>query len=245
MSVPRETLMALVDGELSPAEESRVMAQVAKDPALAAYVEEQKKLRAKLRDEFDPVLGHVVPAKLEEMILSAPRKPQRARRGWLEGLLPRPGHWAPWVAGGAMAAGTALGLLLAPAFDAAPIGSEGGRLIARGELARALSDQLASEQDPAAPPATRIAMTFRSRDGNLCRTFMSESGDNDFAGIACRDGDDWRIALLTPATAPPPGTFQQAGVAMPPILRDGAEAMRAGDPLDAAAERDARDAEWE
>ena len=60
MTISRETLMALVDGELGAADEARARAQVAKDPALAAYVAEQEKLRAQLRDEFASVLGDPV-----------------------------------------------------------------------------------------------------------------------------------------------------------------------------------------
>jgi hypothetical protein len=236
--------MALIDGELSAAEEARIMAQIAGDAKLVAYVEEQKNLRGKLREEFASVLSDPLPARLEDAVLRTPMKP--ARRGGFDwaSLFPSRRLWAPWVAAGAMAAGTALGFLLAPAFDAAPIGSRDGTLIARGELARALNSRLASEEDPTAPPQTRVALTFRSRDGNLCRSFISESGDDDFAGIACRDGEDWRIALLAPADAPAPGNFQQAGAAMPPIVRDGTQAMLQGAPFDAEQERAARDSDW-
>jgi hypothetical protein len=235
--------MALIDGELTGAEEARVMAQVAADPALAAYVAEQKQLHARLREEFSDVLSAPLPARLEQAVLRTPMKRQSEKVSSLRALLPRSSGWAPWLAGGAMAAGTVLGLLLAPALDPAPIGSADDRLIARGALARALTTQLASEPNAVGSP-TQIGMTFRDRDGHVCRTFLSESGDNDFAGIACRDGEDWRIALLAPATAPAPGSFQPASAAMPPIMRESIEAMIEGMALNADEERNARDSGW-
>jgi hypothetical protein len=196
----------------------------------------------RLREEYADVLGQPLPARLEDAVLRTPMKRHKEKAAGFRALLPRGSGWAPWFAGGAMAAGTVLGLLLAPALNPAPIGSANDRLIARGALARALTTQLASEQSEASP--TQIGMTFRDRDGSLCRTFLSESGVNDFAGIACRDGEDWRIALLAPANAPAPGTFQPASAAMPPIMRESLEAMIDGAPLDADAERSARDSGW-
>jgi hypothetical protein len=235
-------MMALVDGELTPAEEARLLAQIAKDPALGAYVEEQKKLRADLHAEFSGVLAEALPSRLEHAVLRTPMNRAEPARSREFSLFPKGRGWAPWLAGSAMTAGVALGFLLAPAFNPAPIGSENGTLIARGALAEVLTAQLAGEQENAAP--TRIGMSFRSNDGALCRTFITESGENDFAGIACREAEDWRLALLAPANAPPPGTFQQAGVQMPPILRESAMAMMSGMPLDAEEERSARESGW-
>ena len=68
MTLTRETLMAFVDGELAPEEERRVAAEVAKDPSLSAYVEQQKELAAKLRTAFAPVLEAPIPARIERAV---------------------------------------------------------------------------------------------------------------------------------------------------------------------------------
>jgi anti-sigma factor RsiW len=49
MTVSPETLLAFIDGELSPEEARRVAAEVANDPALAAHTEKHRALKARLQ----------------------------------------------------------------------------------------------------------------------------------------------------------------------------------------------------
>ena len=248
MTVSREAVLAFIDGELPADEEMRVAAEIAGDPELAAYVERQKALKARLQSDFSAVLSEPVPARFESMILDDAARAQRlrtplfsrragGRRGGLAGL--RPFAWIPAIAA---AAGFAIGLIMAPQIGGIPIGVADGTLVARGALARALSTQLASEQDTAA--ATRIGVTFRDDGGATCRSFISADGEDGFAGIACREGADWRIAALTPVEAPNPALFQPAAAQLPPILLQSLNAMMNGLPFDADEERAARDGGW-
>ncbi|MEO6217393.1 MAG: hypothetical protein ABIO86_15290 [Sphingomonas sp.] len=62
-------------------------------------------------------------------------------------------------------------------------------------------------------------------------------------GIACRDRDQW-VLRETRSPLHSNGTdYRQAGSADAPLMAS-AQAMMKGDPLDAAAERRARDAGW-
>ncbi|MFN3843995.1 MAG: zf-HC2 domain-containing protein, partial [Rehaibacterium terrae] len=61
MRISDERLMAYVDGELDAAQAAQVEAAIAADPALAAAVARQRRLRERLRAAFDPVLDQPVP----------------------------------------------------------------------------------------------------------------------------------------------------------------------------------------
>lgn len=71
MSVTREELTALADGELSGEEAARVEAAVAADPALAQRLEAERALRAALRGHLEPVAHEPVPDALIDLIARA------------------------------------------------------------------------------------------------------------------------------------------------------------------------------
>jgi negative regulator of sigma E activity len=252
MTVVRETLMAFVDGELSPDEERRVAAEMAKDPALGAYVEQQQALAAKLRSAFAPVLEEPIPARIEQAVretdipsdtpASSPLA-ARLQRLWREQARLIGNLWLP---AGVMAAGVALGVVLAGSFGTGTeMQTKGGALIAQGELARVLTLELASEQSGDTRSATRLGVSFRSGDGAFCRSFQTASGARGtVAGIACLKAGDWQIVALADAAPRDPGGFATAGGDMPTIVRSALDTMISGDPLDAEQERAARNRGW-
>ena len=243
MAISREQLMAFIDGELSAEEERRTAAEVAGDPALSAYVEEQRAVKARLAHDFASILTAPVPDRLERLILdAAPSKapPQPALMQRIFNFV-RP---APvWISAAALAAGVVIGIgisgLLSPA---AMLQNRNGELIASGDLARLLSTQLAADQNAAAP--ARVGLSFVDKAGEFCRSFQTAAGgQNAIAGIACRSGDSWNV-VATAAAQPAAGTFRQAAASLPDSLRNAITGMIAGQPLNAAAERDARARNW-
>jgi hypothetical protein len=111
-------------------------------------------------------------------------------------------------------------------------------------LDKALSNQLASEQ-PAQSPV-QIGVSFRSKDGNYCRTFQLREHTN-LAGLACRDQDKWKLEALAQGEASPPGAhpeFRPAGSALPPSIAQAVDQAIDGEPLDAAAEAHAKTNQW-
>jgi len=245
MTVTRETLMAFVDGQLAPAEERRVAAEVAKDPVLSAYVEQQKKLAAQLGSAFAPVLEAPIPERIERAVRETPipsASPSLLDRwcNWSRQLLRTRQGWIPATV---MAAGIALGILLDGSFSAgSDFRTKDGALVAQGALAQVLTLELASEQ----ASGTRIGVSFRNGDGLYCRSFETEGGARGaVAGIACLKDRDWQIAALTRATARAEGEFATAGGDMPAVIRNALNAMISGDPLDAVEERTARDRGWQ
>lgn len=223
-----EKLMAYADGELSGAERDAVEAAIARDPALAAQVEAQRALKARLARAFAPIAAEPPPQRLVDAVRA---KPQAE----IVDLSARRKARAVVAQFAALAACFAAGLFVGVAAlrGSGPIGVERGALIARGELAEALTIQLASEAR--ADADIRIGLTFAAQDGALCRTFSSAAAE----GIACRDGETWRLDLLAA-----PARQGEYRMASSPLVLEAVSARIKGEPLDAAGERAARDAGW-
>ncbi|MNQ11803.1 hypothetical protein D3C85_246960 [compost metagenome] len=117
-------------------------------------------------------------------------------------------------------------------------------MAAGGVLARALSQQLASAPGQGQPVS--IGITFRSADGQFCRSFTLHDGASQasaLAGLACKApeaGGPWIIPVLveTQPETTAAATYRMAGSAAPAILQ-AIDARIAGQPLDADAERQA------
>jgi len=234
-----ETLMAYVDGELDAARRAEIAAALARDPGLARRIESQRVLRARVSDAFAPVLEQPVPEAL--------RAAAAGRRGTVVQFPARAARasgarWGAreWLA---MAASVVLGVAISwrmftPAESNLMAASDGA-LVARGALATALDQQLASEQRR--DGAVLIGLTFKSRDGGYCRNFTVRASRT--AGLACRVASEWQIPL-TATSAIPAGGAQQASGAIPPAILAAIEARIAGEPLDAAGEQSARGSGW-
>jgi hypothetical protein len=140
-----------------------------------------------------------------------------------------------------MAACLLVGVLAGRALypDQGPLATRGGALVARGGLEKALTTQLASQGGG----VIKVGLTFKDHDGAWCRTF--ESAPDRLAGLACRADGRWvarTTSVWTPAAAGP--EYRTAGSDTPPAVLAAVDAAIAGAPLDAAAERSARDGGW-
>jgi hypothetical protein len=116
-----------------------------------------------------------------------------------------------------------------------------GRQFAAGDLSHALDQALASEPDPAA--SIVIGLSFRSRDGQVCRTFVDRAGP-DVAGLACHEAGGWALPALGPATPAGGGELRQAASDLPPAIQAAVDTRIRGDAFDAQQERAARANGW-
>ncbi|HSV70907.1 MAG TPA: hypothetical protein VLI72_12410 [Methylibium sp.] len=235
-----ERIAAYVDGELDAPARAALAAACAADAALAARVEREQALRRRLTAAFEAELDEPLPQRLldalrvptaaEVVDLAAARERRRPRWAWPE-----------W---GAMAACLAIGLfigraLLAPATES--FERVDGRLLARGVLAEALTQQLASEARPGA--AVALPVSFAATDGRYCRSFVMSR--EALAGLACRGGGGWELELLAAAAAAGPADgVRPAGSGLPAAVLRAVDERIAGEPLGAAAEREARGRGW-
>lgn len=219
------TVAAYVDGELDAAARARFEADMARDPSLADAVAAERRLRARLAAAYDPVLSEPVPTALRMAAEAANDRPAR-RFG--------PPHWAAVAA--SLVAGVLLGRLALPQQQG-PMSADGGAMAARGELAQALDERLAGEAGP-----IRVGLSFQARDGRYCRTF--QSAPDRLAGLACRDGARWRVRTVS-SWAPAATDYRTASSETPPEILAAVDALIAGDVLDPAAERAARQRGWQ
>lgn len=246
MTFSEEVLMAYADNELDAQTRAAVEAAMAADPEIARRVARHKALRTRLRSAFDKVLDEPIPERLTGTARTAPAPATRRENN----VVPLRRKTAPrrsWPHWGAIAASLVLGLVAGQIVrlysESAPITERDGRLLASGGLAHALSTQLASDQTELTP--VQVGVSFRSKSGNYCRTFTLHDAAA-MAGLACHEGDNWRVQVLTQTSSPTAGkaTYTQAGSAMPKAILQAVDEEIAGDPLDARGEAAARSKDW-
>jgi hypothetical protein len=217
MTISAEALKNFIDGKLAAEEAEGIQAQVARDPELAAYVEDQKALQ------------------------SARASPLATRLRRLHEIIATGG--ANWVPVAILAIGIGLGVLLAGTFGiATDFRSQDGALIAQGALAHDLSMALADNETDVRG-AVRVAASFWSKNGSFCRAFLTPgNGQTALAGIACRERGAWRVAIME--TMAPLDAPQLTLGALPASVRGVMDNLIVGQPLNANAERQARSQDW-
>jgi hypothetical protein len=230
MTVDPATVAAFVDGELNDLTARRIEKEAETDTELAADIARHRMLKAQLNAHYAPVLDESLPERLRTLIVPRTKvdtslAARRAGRSTRFSTL----HW------GAVAASLLLGLTIGiqPWMPAPHVAVGHGSLIAAGSLAKALDTQLASDQSGGA--AVRIGRSFADRTGRFCRSFESQM----LSGIGCREGNRWRLERTMREYAR--GDYRQASSGE---LATAAATMMTGKPLDAGAERAARDAGW-
>lgn len=242
MKFSDETLMAYADGELDAATRAAVEAEMANDPRIAQAIERHRSLVRDLRAAFDPMLDEPVPEKLVISANAAPaakpadvvsigsaRRP--ARRNW---------SWPEW---GAMAASLLIGIVIARLATTTDdnIVARDGHMFAAGTLSTALDRQASGASSES---GVHVALTYRAKSGDYCRAFtIAEPAA--FAGIACREGDQWRLDTLAGGeSAEAANNYRMAGTAIPPAILQTVQDSIAGEALDAAQEAAARERGW-
>lgn len=251
MSYEEETLMAYADGELDAAQRAEIEAAMKQDPALAARVAKHGALRANVAGAFATVLQQPVPERLRAAAGGGAVSTSPAAapsRGSVVQFPSRgtPAPRAPWRAREwvAMAASLVLGIVVTWQVMQRPenpdfITASNGALVARGALAKALDEQLASQQDRGG--AVVIGLSFEARGNSYCRTFTLRGSAT--AGLACRSGSEWQIPVTT-AVEIPSGEMQQVATPIPPAVMQAIETRISGDTLDVQGEEQARAKGW-
>jgi anti-sigma-K factor RskA len=253
MTISDETLMAYADGELDAAARAAVESAMQSDPQIEKRVAQHRALRLKVQTAYFAELSEPLP---ERLLMAAQGAPSRQAgnivnlqeaRAAMERSAPRAAPRRPrWHSAGALAAslvvGVAVGFFMWGRGQSPLVLGPGGALVARGPLAQALSNQLASEQSPSS--AVRVEVSFLAKSGEYCRTFLL-SGEASPSGLACRHGDEWQVQTLAggPAAAGE-SEYRTAGSGLPASILKSVEGQIAGDPLDQAGEKTARARGW-
>jgi hypothetical protein len=248
MQIGDETLMAYADGELHGIRRAEVERALAGDPDLQRRLEAQQQLRARLSSHYAPVVEEPVPDRFAAMIrASAAGNDNQTNVADLAAERSKRRPLTAWQNLAALAATFVLALVLGqvmpPLFKVevrsgdGPVAVADGTIVARGELDSALRQQLAADQGE-----TRIGVSFAAADGRYCRTFENPS----LSGLACAGDKGWEMVATAPGTRAGGGSageYRQASSGNALVLAT-AQEMMAGDPLDAAGERRAREMGW-
>ena len=245
MKFSDEMLMAYADGELDLVSRAEIESAMASDPGIQRAIERHRALRSRVQSAYDSVLQEPIPMQLSSLVtpsVAAPVVELSARRAARTETPPAaaPKRWAlpQWSA---VAAAVALGLfvgMFVMRSPEAPYAESSEGLVARGELAWALTGQLTSNE---AKGAVRIGVSFRDHSGAYCRTFRLQQ-EAPLAGLACRSGEDWNLQVLA-AAARQDGELRGAA-SMPMAVLQAVDASIEGEPFDAQTEIAARDGGW-
>ena len=215
--VDETMVIAWVDGELAPEQAAVVEQAVIVDPALRELAETHRAMRARFASAFGGIADEPVALPSAEVVSFADVRAKRMRRLWVPG---------------AIAASLVAGLFVGQIERPAGVADRADALALAPDLARKLDTQLSGEPGP-----VRVALSFRARDGAYCRSFTATHLD----GVACRTATGWTLRYAAPGTASG-GAYAQAG--SDPAQASAIAAMIAGEPLDAAGERSARERDW-
>jgi anti-sigma factor RsiW len=253
MTISDETLMAFADGELDDAARAAVELALRTDPQLAKRVAEHRALRQRIQAAYSAELSEPVP---ERLLSAAKRRAdasgtnvvnlQDARDAMARDTARARPLRTWWGPAGSIAASLIIGLGLGYGrwHQSAPLTrNAGGALVASGQLAQGLSQQLAADGSAAA--AVQIGISFLARSGDYCRTFVL-SGAISPAGVACHHGQEWQILTLSQSAASGSATagYRTAASEMSPAILQAVQELISGEPLDATAEAAARSKGW-
>lgn len=226
MTMDEATFFAWIDGELSAEEAGRVAAIVAADPALAAKAEAHRAMQRKLAAAFAPIAEQPADLPGAAILSFEARKANKP-------TFSSPLRWSAMAA--TLVAGIVIGTLASKGDDTS-VASRQGMLVASADLQEALDVRLASSPSTSGPS---IGLTFRDKDGAICRSFT----DGAAQGLACREGENWRLRALVQSQTQAVGDYRMASGADPAIATI-IDTLIDGEPFDADKEKSAKQNGW-
>ncbi len=249
MTISDEILMAYADGELDAVAREAVESAMREDPQIAARIAQHRALRLQVQAAYAAELSEEMPQRLLTAAQGAADTERKivnlrdaARATYDRGVARR----RRWRTAGTLAAsvlvGVGVGFLIWGRAGSPFVRGAGGELLARGELAQALSSQLVAEQSSRS--GVLIGLSFLAKSGDYCRTFTLAAAPQ--SGLACRHGKGWQVQALVQGSG---GTgssseYRTAASTMPATILMLVEGQIAGEPLDPAGERAARQRDW-
>jgi hypothetical protein len=233
-----ERIARFLDGAMSPEERDGFKREMERRPELALQAQQWRANDERLKAAFDLPLPEGM---AERLGLGAPAAPVIDLAAAQERRAAR--RLPAWTwAGGAIAASLIAALSLS-------LVNRGGS----GDLARDAAFQVAMQQLPSSRSqplegggSVTPTLSFVDGSGRFCREFAL-AGEDPRLGVACRDGDGWRVEGTSPGSGQPGSsggyrTAEGAGTAaLDPIY----ERLHAGDPLDPARERELIGRGWQ
>jgi hypothetical protein len=265
VTITDETLMAYADGELDAAAREAVESAMREDPRIAARVARHRGLRLQVQAAYAAELSEEVPQRLMAAARGTVEKGAREKGAVEKGALDtergvvnlrdvvraapdrgvaRRRRWRTMTSlAASVVAGVAVGFLIWGRAGSPFVRGADGELLAGGPLARALSSQLVAEQSSRS--GVLIGLSFLSKSGDFCRTFALAAALPQ-SGLACRHGGGWQVQAVIQGLGATGSSaeYRTAGSSMPAAILSLVQSQIAGEPLDPAGERAARQRGW-
>jgi hypothetical protein len=235
-------LSAYLDGEADAETTAAIEDALQQEPGLAGRLEAMEHNDLRLRNAIDQALGPA-PARLTAM-LSEPAGasnviPLGTRTGRPVAALRRA---LPWAA--ALVVGVFGGAALeAHRSSALLIDSPAGPL-AGPALTVALANARSGLPARADGGIVRIALSFQSRAGSLCRQFTADYRNGQAAGVACREPQGWRVEGWTSGEGQASEGYRTAGGPENPVISAELDRLGVASVLDEKAEAAAAANGW-
>jgi hypothetical protein len=242
--IPDEVLMEFADGTLPLAERPTVSEALARSPALMERFEAFLFTRGPLARTFDEVLTAPLPEKLlaalrEDAPAPVRHTPVRPSDGAFARLAEafRMAVFSPAGAAAMLLIGAGAGWVLhqTASVDLVSLNERG--LTATASLQQALDSTPMNVAAVVSKDLTlEPTLTFRNSDKAWCRQYNLVSQSLQSSGIACREGDKWRV-LTQMGAAPARFRSGKTEIATPPpappsLLDDIRGQIKDGDVLD-------------
>jgi hypothetical protein len=250
VTISDEILMAYADGELDAAAREAVESAMREDPQIAARIARHRALRLQVQAAYAADLSEEVPQRLLRAAQGAADTERKivnlrdhARAANDRGVATRRRWRAAGTLAASVVAGVGVGFLIWGRAGAPFVRGAGGEVLARGQLAQALSSQLAADQPSRS--GVLIGLSFLAKSGDYCRTFSLAAAVPQ-SGLACRHGKGWQVQALIRGSGATGSSseYRTAGSTMPAAILALVEGQIAGEPLDQAGERAARRRDW-
>jgi hypothetical protein len=204
VNINDELLVAYADGELDAAQAARVERAVSTDPRLQARLAALTRAGELTREVFEAKGHDPVPSALIEAIMSGSDAPPKSADASRRSLRQRLADWwqipLPAAAFGALAllaVGGLLGYLLPDGTPGEGAITTAGVVPSDSPLHLLLQEQPSGATLAAGRLNLEAVATFVDGD-RVCREYSAtnETGPYEYhAGIACRDGDAWQVAI--------------------------------------------------
>jgi hypothetical protein len=194
MDIDDETLMALVDGEITGDKAARLQTRIAADPELARryalFTETAERVKAAAIADPDAKVSPALTARIRDIGRSTSHKPGNVVP--LRRAAPR---WQPvaLAASLALAVGLSAGLLLSPR----PPAPDGPALTA--DLRDRLDTLLSGDKEVLVDGRNlSVIASFTDGSGAFCREYeIGTHGATVYVSVACRDDADWSLRFAT------------------------------------------------
>jgi hypothetical protein len=251
MMTAGEKAMALVDGQLAPAEVPALVQELARNDALVTELQGYLAMsRNRVAQAYAAKTDEPVPRRLIDAVMATPIRTGAPRPaslatsvserliGWLRASCRMPA----WSLAAALTLAAAAAFAVAAAI--LPGGRGGAANLASADVGAALERTPSGKE--AALASVRPMLSFNSKDGRRCRQFEVRSAGNKTShGLACRGRrGEWQLIASTPPTGTG-GGYMPAGADRRKIIDDLVTSMISGEPLSPEGEAAAIGKAWQ